>query len=119
VRYPPTCPDISFDDYLDLSTIGLRAYLLHTPGHSIGSSSLIIDDEIALVGDTLYGGFPNSALPPFADDPALLMQSWEKLLDAGCKLYLPSHGKAILRVVLERDYLKQKPKYLSQQRSMI
>lgn len=107
VRYPPACPDISFDDRQDLTPLGFEAYLLHTPGHSVGSSSLIVETEIALVGDVMYGVFPRSAYPPFADDPQLLIKSWEKLLATGCKLFLPAHGRPIPREVLEQNYVKR------------
>lgn len=41
----------------DMRKVGLNAYILHTPGHSIGSMSLIIDEEIAIVGDAMFGVF--------------------------------------------------------------
>jgi glyoxylase-like metal-dependent hydrolase (beta-lactamase superfamily II) len=118
VRYTPACPDISFDDCLDLTYLGFDAYLLHTPGHSTGSSSLIVEGEIALVGDAMYGMFPNSAYPPFADDPQLLIKTWEKLLDTRCELFLPSHGKAIQRKILEQDFLKRREQKLQTSTSL-
>jgi hydroxyacylglutathione hydrolase len=108
VRYPPAYPDIAFDNRMDLSNLGFDAYLLHTPGHSAGSSSLILGGEIALVGDAMFGVFPHSAFPPFAEDPQLLVRSWKKLLETGCQLFIPAHGKGISRDVLEEDYLKTK-----------
>lgn len=105
-HYPPVTPDITFDDSFDLNPLGVNAYLLHTPGHSPGSASIVINREIALVGDTLFGMFRNAAFPPFADLPLVLIASWNKLLNTGCTLFLPSHGGEITRELLQREYEK-------------
>ncbi len=105
--YSPAAPDITFAGRLDLHDLGFDAYLLHTPGHSIGSSSLIVSDEIAVVGDTMHGVFPNSAFPPFAADNHLLLESWKKLLNTDCQIFLPSHGKVVDRELVERDFSKR------------
>jgi hypothetical protein len=54
--------------------------------------SLIVDNEIALVGDVMFGVFNWSVFPPFADDVPTLEKSWGKLAKSGCKMYLPGHG---------------------------
>jgi hydroxyacylglutathione hydrolase len=79
-----------------------RIYLLHTPGHTPGSMSLIVDDEIALVGDAMFGIFPASVFPPFALNEEQLRRSWAKLLETGCRLFLPAHGSANSRELVER-----------------
>jgi glyoxylase-like metal-dependent hydrolase (beta-lactamase superfamily II) len=79
--------------------------ILHTPGHSSGSVSFIIDNEIAIVGDTMVN-MASNIFPPFADLPELLPDSWKKLLDTNCRLFLPAHGKEIERNLLEIKYLK-------------
>ncbi|MGB9937789.1 MAG: MBL fold metallo-hydrolase [Methanobacterium sp.] len=104
--YKPAEPDIFVNQKLDLSSFGFKAYIMHTPGHSKGSLSVIIDNEIAVAGDDIFGVFPNSAYPPFADNPQLMIQSWKKLLETDCKLFLPGHGKAISRKLLENEYKK-------------
>jgi glyoxylase-like metal-dependent hydrolase (beta-lactamase superfamily II) len=105
-HYPPVTPDNTFDESFDLNPLGMNAYLLHTPGHSPGSASVIINGEIALVGDTLFGVFRSATFPPFADLPLVLIASWRKLLDTGCTLFLPSHGGAVTRELLQREYVK-------------
>ena len=105
-NYPPATADRTFDETLDLSPFGVNAYVLHTPGHSAGSASVIVSGEIALAGDALFGVFRNSAFPPFADLPLVLIESWKKLLDTGCTLFLPAHGGAVTRDVLQREYEK-------------
>jgi len=106
--FTPSKADIIIDYYYSLKDIGFNAYLLHTPGHSVGSTSLIIDNEIAIVGDALFGIFRGSIFPPFADDTKELIKSWGKLLDTGCSIFLPSHGFARNRGLIEKAYLQRK-----------
>lgn len=75
-----------------------------TPGHSPDSISLIVDGEYALVGDTAFGIFKNSAFPPFANDIPQLYRSWGRLLSSSCKFYLPGHGKPVTRKKLEEEW---------------
>jgi hydroxyacylglutathione hydrolase len=56
------------DSKLDLKDYGFNAYIIHTPGHTIGSMTVVIDDEIAIVGDSMFGIFKWSVLPPYAND---------------------------------------------------
>ncbi len=108
-RYTAVAPDICVgEDEFRLDSLGINAYLLHTPGHSAGSMSVIVDNEIALVGDTMVGAFPNSNYPPFAADAKLLMQSWKKLMDTNCRLFMPSHGKARPRDSVLKQYDKRR-----------
>jgi glyoxylase-like metal-dependent hydrolase (beta-lactamase superfamily II) len=105
------CPsDILVDQQLDLKESGFNAYILHTPGHSPGSQSVIVDNEIALTGDALFGVFPGSVFPPFAADENELLKSWGKLLDTGCSIFLPSHGTADSKQLLIKDYNKRRMK---------
>lgn len=101
-RYAGVAADIAVDARYDLRSFG--AYLLHTPGHTRGSLSLIVDDEIAVVGDTLFGVIPGRVFPPFADDVPELLRSWERLLETPCRLFLPGHGGAIKRTLLEKAW---------------
>lgn len=103
-RYQPCTSDYSFDDIFDLTGFGFNAYLMHTPGHTAGSVSLIIDNEAAIVGDTMFGIFPWTIFPPFASDTTLLLESWQKLLKTGCQLFIPSHGSAIKRALAEKIF---------------
>ena len=100
------CPiDVIFDeiticnDFLNI----LNIQLLHTPGHTSGSVSFIIDNEIAVVGDTMVNKNGN-IFPPFADFPELLPEAWKNLLDTNCRIFLPSHGNEINRNLLEIKY---------------
>lgn len=93
-RFECVEPTHTFLETLDLPDIPANLTLLHTPGHTVGSSSLIIDGEIALVGDTVFGIMPYSSFPIFAVDNTMVLKSWRKLLDTGCEVFLPAHGSA-------------------------
>jgi len=103
-KYEPTTPDIIVNDQFSLSD---DLKIIHTPGHTMGSESLLIDNEIALVGDTLFGIFKHKIFPPFADDVKTLYHSWEKLLVTQCSLFLPGHGKPVGRKNFEQYYFKK------------
>jgi glyoxylase-like metal-dependent hydrolase (beta-lactamase superfamily II) len=107
-RYEPCQCDIIADDNYDLNNLGFNAYILHTPGHSTGSISVIIDDELAIVGDAMFGVFKGSVFPPFADNTDLMIKSWGRLLDTSCKIFLPAHGSANSRELLQKEYDKRK-----------
>jgi len=107
-RCAPSRADVLAVGRLDLREYGVGAWVLHTPGHTPGSQSVIVDDEIALVGDAMFGVFPGSAFPPFACDADQLVASWGRLLDTGCRLFLPSHGSANSRRLLERDHQRRR-----------
>ncbi len=49
----PTIPDMVFTDGDSLHHLGLRAVVVHTPGHTKGSASLFVDRRYLFVGDLL------------------------------------------------------------------
>lgn len=69
---------------------GMR--VLHTPGHTKGSMSLILDD-IAVVGDAIIHR-NKQVYPCFANDEAQVKNSLHKLLETKCQQFLPGHGAA-------------------------
>ena len=79
---------------------------METAGHSEDSVSLLIDDEIAIVGDLMFGVFRNSIFPPFSDNVQQMIESWGKLLGTNCRVFLPGHGKEINRDRLQKEYIK-------------
>jgi len=107
VRYEPCKPDVVVNSAYPLEELGFNAYLMHTPGHTSGSMSLIIDNEIAIVGDTMFGVFKGSVFPPYAQDKDTMVKSWGKLLETGCSEFLPSHGTANKRLLVQKDYNKR------------
>lgn len=69
---PPTKPDFTLEDGETLERWGLAASILHTPGHTPGSSCLILEDRTAFAGD-LLGSNPHPGLQ------RLLATDWSQL----------------------------------------
>jgi len=103
IPFKPFVPDVIVKADTDLSSSGVNIRLINTPGHSAGSLSVIIDNEIAIAGDAVFGIFFNSVFPPFGDNVKEVVNSWGKLLQTGCHTFLPGHGKAISRELLQRE----------------
>jgi glyoxylase-like metal-dependent hydrolase (beta-lactamase superfamily II) len=96
IKVPPTSADILIgDEGLSLDDYGISGDVIHTPGHTLGSVSILIKRGDAFVGDLamsarfmrLTPGFPI-----FAEDIDLVFESWRKLVASGAKRVYPAHG---------------------------
>jgi glyoxylase-like metal-dependent hydrolase (beta-lactamase superfamily II) len=89
--------DISLEDApFSLAPYGIEGVLYHTPGHSSGSMSLLMNTGEAFVGDLAVGGPPQRlgpGLPVFADEPHRIKESWRALIELGAKWFYPAHGR--------------------------
>jgi glyoxylase-like metal-dependent hydrolase (beta-lactamase superfamily II) len=97
------------DNPLSLDEFQISGKVLHTPGHTAGSVSLILASGEAFVGDLAMSGFPRLSGPgPFVlgEDLETMKESWKLLLEEGARLIFPSHGKPFPAAVFEK-YLKQ------------
>lgn len=95
LRLPGHQAELPLNDSFDLRPFGLRARLLHTPGHTIGSMALLTDDGDALAGDNIINTLPfglGPYYPPMADLEPEVLPSWRKLMTAGAKRIYPGHG---------------------------
>jgi glyoxylase-like metal-dependent hydrolase (beta-lactamase superfamily II) len=91
----PLNPDIVFGDETDLSEFGVDGRVIHTPGHTEGSVSLILSGGEAIVGDLLMGGVvfrKKPRYPLFAADIHKLKQSINRIIQLSPKTIYPSHG---------------------------
>ena len=66
--YPVLEPDFVISDELQLSEFGYDLQVVSTPGHTSGSMTVIVDDELAFVGDTMFNIRHETVFPPFAND---------------------------------------------------
>ncbi len=96
---------VALDDGRPLHEWGVDGLVLHTPGHSTGCLSVVLDDGSAFVGDLVQGPrIPRVTpveRPNMAIDPGVALASWRKLLDAGVTAIYPGHGAVISRRELE------------------
>jgi hydroxyacylglutathione hydrolase len=88
-------PEVILEDGELLGDFGLGAKVLHTPGHTGGSISLLLEDGSAITGDLIMGRIPiryKPLMPSFAEDTSSVYDSWQYLLKAGAKTFYPAHG---------------------------
>lgn len=91
--YPAVAADILFEHKLDLNPYGFDAVVLHTPGHTLGSCSLV-SGKFALVGDAMFNMF-GTYYPGFANDEKALRNSWSQFSMMNLDWFYPSHGRRI------------------------
>ena len=109
--YEPFSPDIFINGEFDLIVSEGSIKIIETAGHSSDSVSILVDNEIAIVGDVMFGVFKNSVFPPYADNISSMIESWGKLLYTDCRIFLPGHGNQISRNLLQHEYEKYARKY--------
>jgi hydroxyacylglutathione hydrolase len=86
-------PDLTFDSEFDLAPYGVSGKVIHTPGHSDCSTSVVLDSGEAFVGDMLIDSplTGEMRLPFLAVDELRLFESYGKLLKmAG--IFYGGHG---------------------------
>ncbi|MDP1580380.1 MAG: MBL fold metallo-hydrolase [Candidatus Didemnitutus sp.] len=84
--FPAFEPDLLFRDGFPLEPYGVRGKVILTPGHTLGSTSVVLATGDALIGDVLRGSmiWPNRARPHFfCNDPALNYRSLALLAREG------------------------------------
>jgi hydroxyacylglutathione hydrolase len=100
ITFEPTPVDIVVEpknahDGYPLVRFGIGGKIIHTPGHTKGSVSLLLDSGDAFVGDLLMNGFPmrrGPGIPIFADDLEMVKNSIRMLLSQGATRFFPGHG---------------------------
>ena len=83
--------DIITEDEFDLNEFGLNAKIIHTPGHSMGSQAVLIG-KIIIAGDAFVNMKNGYIFPPFANNPDILLQTWQKIFGLGIEEIYPGHG---------------------------
>ncbi len=74
-------PDTDLRDGSKVSIGGLEATVIHTPGHTQGSTCLYLPEEkLLLAGDTLFAGSVGRTDLPGGDEAMLLRSIHQKLL---------------------------------------
>ncbi len=83
-----------------LEQIGIPGEILHTPGHSDDSVSLLLDDGSVFTGDLTHPAFIG------LEDAATVAASWRLLLERGARRVYPGHGP-VRSIDSIAAYLKQ------------
>ena len=97
MTFPPVKADIFLDDNeLSLNKYGITGKIMYTPGHTLGSVSVLLDSGELFAGCLAHNRLPltfHPTLPIYADNIDLVKESWRKVIDAGTKIVFPAHGK--------------------------
>jgi len=109
IRFPAATVDIVLrDDPFPLADYGVAGKVIPTPGHSLGSVSVLLESGEAFVGDMAMSGLPlrlTPGLPIFAEDLEKLKQSWGRVFDEGVKRIYPAHGGPLSPEVVRKAVL--------------
>ncbi len=95
-RFEPVKAEILVEQEISLAPFGIAGRVLHTPGHTPGSLSVLSEAGDAMVGDLAVNLVPfglASHAPPFGDSVALIRRQWRRLQDAGARRIHPAHGR--------------------------
>lgn len=96
-RLPETPVDVVLrDEGLSLVEYGIQGRVIHTPGHTPGSVSVLLDTGDAFVGCLAHNNMPfrlSPGLPIFAEDLSKVKESWSLLFEKGAKNIYPAHGE--------------------------
>ena len=106
---PATNVDIVLGDGdFPLTEYGIPGKIVYTPGHSIGSVSVLLETGDAFVGDLAMSGFPvvTPGLPILAENMQKVKASWKVLLDQGAKTIYPAHGKPFSVDIIQKALLE-------------
>ena len=103
----PCLPDILLNENeeYDLSIYGINGKIIHTPGHTPGSLSVILEDRNAIIMDLassgiLLGGIAfNSRMkhPPFHDNLDQVKNSINHILSLNTETFYLGHGNPVSR----------------------
>ena len=106
LRFPVGQVDVVLgDEGLSLAEYGISGRVIHTPGHTSGSVSVLLETGDAFVGCLAHNNLPfrlNPGLPIFAEDMDRLQESWNHLLDQGARMIYPGHGNSFSADIIQK-----------------
>ncbi len=83
------------DDANLLRGIGVDGEIVHTPGHTQDSISVVMSDGSVFCGDAAMNFLQFAGVrhrPIYQVDRAAVFRSWRRLLDRGARMIYPAHG---------------------------
>jgi hydroxyacylglutathione hydrolase len=119
-RFEAVPPDVVFGHTLALDAFGSAGTVVHTPGHTIGSVSVVLPTGDAIIGDLMMGGSFGGRLwsrKPgrhyFAEVPQRVIRSLALLQRLGVQRLHPGTGKVLqmddLRGMIEANAHRASP----------
>ncbi len=96
LRPEPAEADILLDDEQSLADFGLEATVLHTPGHTFGSTCLVVEGRLAFSGDLVTTTGSPHIQRAFAEDWTQIPIGLRRLQAAKPEWVYPGHGRRLL-----------------------
>lgn len=93
----PTRADLLVSDGQSLAEYGLNARVLHTPGHTPGSTCLVVEGNLVFVGDLVSSTGGPHPQRYFANNWSQVAQSLDRLKSGASELAYPGHGSRPLK----------------------
>ena len=107
--FAPFVPDLYLEDGMSLYNYGIAGHIVHTPGHTPGSVSVLLASGEAIIGDLLMGGYLGGNLFPsrpnyhyFAEDLELVRRSIGVVMAGSPKELYPGHGGPLAPASIKR-----------------
>lgn len=110
--YTPFMPDILLTpgQRFSLSDYGFAGFILPTPGHTAGSISVVLENNVALVGDLISSGILLGGImcshtakrPPFEDDPLQVSHALQGITDLGVTRFYMGHGGPLTKPAVQQ-----------------
>ncbi|MBU3113559.1 MBL fold metallo-hydrolase [Clostridium lacusfryxellense] len=103
--------DLLIEDNFNLNEFGVNGEVIHTPGHTAGSLSVLLNNGETIVGDMISGKdkkkFTTAKYPFIWNNINDLRNSINMLLSKGAKVFYNSHGDVCddtsIKNLLEKD----------------
>ncbi|MCP4541044.1 MAG: MBL fold metallo-hydrolase [Chloroflexi bacterium] len=93
--YPSVEPDVVFQDEFDLTEYGIDGRVIHTPGHTQDSATIILGNGEMLLGDLVRETDGKIHIGRFYEDTNVLTQSLETLATHNASKIYMSHGTSL------------------------
>jgi len=90
----PFAADLINEDEFDLNEYGIDGKIISTPGNTLGSQSVLIGKQL-ISGDTFINMKNGKIFPPFANEPKILLETWQHLFNLGIEKIYPGHGNSL------------------------
>ena len=110
-KYPGAEADLLVNDSTDLDEYGFPGRVIHTPGHTIGSMVVLLEQGEMIAGATLFGVTGKQHFPPFAEDLPALIRSWKHIRTLPVKIIYPAHGIYFDKASFMAEYDQVMKKY--------
>jgi glyoxylase-like metal-dependent hydrolase (beta-lactamase superfamily II) len=106
----PFTAELVNNDEFSLSGFGIDGKVISTPGHTSGSQSVLVGKKL-ITGDTFLNLSNGIFFPHFADNPEILLETWQKLFNLDIEEIYPGHGKPFRVEKAYPEFEKWKKKF--------